>query len=183
VLLALAALGGILLRVRPRPNALDRWIFDLVPGHIGSPTLTHVTDLAAPVVLVVATLVAGVVALLRRDRLRALACVAGPGLVALGVELVAKPLVDRRFGGVLSYPSGNVADVTAVATSWVLAVPPRLRRLVAALALGLVIAMAVAVVGLRWHYPTDAVGGALFGSGLVVGLDGLLHLRWGRGTA
>ncbi len=96
---------------------------------------------------------------------------------------MAKPLVDRRFGGVLSYPSGNVADVTAVATSWVLAVPTRLRRLVAALALGLVIAMAVAVVGLRWHYPTDAVGGALFGSGLVVGIDGLLHLRWGRGTA
>ncbi len=38
------------------------------------------------------------------------------------------------------------------------------------------VAMAVAVTGLRWHYPTDALGGALLGVGIVLLVDGLAHL-------
>jgi len=118
----------------------------------------------------------------RRDRVRALACVGGPFLANVLVELAFKPLVGRRFEGVLSFPSGNVTDVAAVATAWVLAVPRRGKPL--AVLIGAVVSggMIVAVIGLRWHYPTDALVGAVFGVGMVLTVDGVLHLpevrRW-----
>ncbi len=83
---------------------------------------------------------------------------AGPAAVAVLVELVIKPIVGRQFEGVLSYPSGNVADTAAVATAWTLAVGPRLRPAVAAVGVVVTLAMAIAVIGLRWHYPSDALG-------------------------
>ena len=36
--------------------------------------------------------------------------------------------------------------------------------------------MVVAVIGLRWHYPTDAVAGAVLGVGAVLLVDGVAHL-------
>jgi hypothetical protein len=88
-----------------------------------------------------------------RDRRRAVACLAGLVVVALLVEYTFKPLVGRRFEGVLSYPSGNVADLAAVAAAW-----------------------AVAVIGLRWHYPSDALAGAVLGVGTLLLIDGAFHL-------
>jgi membrane-associated phospholipid phosphatase len=45
-----------------------------------------------------------------------------------------------------------------------------------------------AVVALQWHYPSDALGGAAFGVGMVLLVDGVLHLLgpaaarlWGSG--
>ena len=86
-------------------------------------------------------------------------------------------MVGRRFEGVLSYPSGNVADLTAVGTAWVLAVPTRLRAVFVALAAVAVGAMVIAVIGLRWHLPTDALAGVVLGVGVVLLVDGMLHLR------
>jgi membrane-associated phospholipid phosphatase len=37
--------------------------------------------------------------------------------------------------------------------------------------------MADAVIALRWHYPSDALGGLVLGVAVVVFVDGLLHLR------
>ena len=34
----------------------------------------------------------------------------------------------------------------------------------------------MAVIGLRWHYPSDALAGAAFGVGVVLLVDGVLHL-------
>ena len=82
--------------------------------------------------------------------------------------------------GVLSYPSGNVADVAAVVTALALAVPRPARPVVVvagAVAVGM---MTVAVVGLRWHYPTDALAGAVLGVGTVLTVDGAVHLRPSR---
>ena len=98
-------------------------------------------------------------------------------MAAVLVELALKPLVGRHFEGVLSYPSGNVTDVAAVATALALAVPRRSRVAVVVLGAATTGAMAVAVIGLRWHYPTDALGGAAFGVGVVLTVDGVLHLR------
>jgi membrane-associated phospholipid phosphatase len=40
--------------------------------------------------------------------------------------------------------------------------------------------MVVAVIGLRWHLPTDALAGVVLGVGVVLLVDGLLHLRSSR---
>ena len=34
----------------------------------------------------------------------------------------------------------------------------------------------MAVVALQWHYPADALAGAVFGAGFVLLADGVLHL-------
>ncbi len=163
------------------PNAVDHLGFSLVPRQSGSWILIQISKLGRPLILVLGTLAAALVAV-RRDRVRALACVGGPFLANLLVETAFKPLVGRHFEGVLSFPSGNAADLAAVATAWVLAVPRRgkpLAALIGAVATG---GMAVAVVGLRWHYPSDALVGAAFGVGIVLTVDGVLHLpdvnRW-----
>jgi undecaprenyl-diphosphatase len=110
-----------------------------------------------------------------------LAAAAVPAAVGL-VEVVLKPLVDRTYLGNAVYPSGHTtAVVTLAATVTVLLLnPPRPARAaallvlipVAACALGLVVA--VAVIGLRWHYFTDTVAGAAVAIGTVCGLALLL---------
>jgi membrane-associated phospholipid phosphatase len=91
--------------------------------------------------------------------------------------LALKPLVGRHFEGVLTYPSGNVTNVAAVATALSLATVGRIRAVVVVLGTVAAGAMTVAVIGLRWHYPTDALAGAVFGTGVVLLVDGVLHLR------
>jgi membrane-associated phospholipid phosphatase len=157
------------------PNPVDHAGFSLIPRRSSSPLLIQISKVGRPWILVLGTLAAALVAV-RSDRARALACAGGPLLADVLVEMAFKPLVGRRFEGVLSFPSGNVADVAAVATAWVLAVPRRGKPL--AVLIGAVVTggMTVAVIGLRWHYPTDALVGAVFGVGTVLTVDGVLHL-------
>jgi undecaprenyl-diphosphatase len=159
----------------PEATALDRLGFDLIPRADRSSVLIKISDLGTPLVLVLAT-VAAALSALGRDRRRALACLVGPVVVAVLVEYTFKPLVARQFEGVLSYPSGNVADVAAVLTAWSLAVPSRYRA--ATIGVGVVLTgmMVVAVIGLRWHYPSDALAGLVLGVGVVLLIDGSLHV-------
>jgi membrane-associated phospholipid phosphatase len=174
VLMGGSVLAALVVAAFPGPNPIDRWGFDAVSPSAGSALLIRITDLGDPAVLVVGALAAALV-VGGRDRVRALACVAGPLLAAVLVELVFKPLVRRHFEGVLSYPSGTVADIAALATAWALAVPRRARPAVVAVGTVVTVAMVVAVTGLRWHYPTDALGGAVLGVGTVLLVDGMLH--------
>jgi undecaprenyl-diphosphatase len=179
VLLGLSIVGAGVIHLYPGMNALDRRGFALVGRSPGSAELLRITDLGTPAALVLVTLVAAVIAV-RHDRWRAAACVVGPLLTAVLVEFVLKPTVGRHYLGVLSYPSGNVADVAAVVTALALAVPRPARPVVVvagAVAVGM---MTVAVVGLRWHYPTDALAGAVLGVGTVLTVDGAVHLRPSR---
>jgi membrane-associated phospholipid phosphatase len=171
VLVAIVALEGLYLAIRPASGVVDGWFLDLIPGSSGS-WLTDVTWLRFPVVVVVGAVIAAAVAV-PRDRARALACLVGPPGALLAAELVVKPLVGRTLGGALSYPSGTTVGAAALATVAVLATPSRWR--VAAIAVASVFAlwMAVAVVALRWHLPTDALAGLLFGVGVVLAVDGL----------
>jgi membrane-associated phospholipid phosphatase len=176
LLVAWSILGAIAISAHPQKNAIDRWGFEWIGASFHSTTFGRITDLASPAALAIGSALAALVCV-RRDFRRAVACVAGPLLCALSVEYVFKPLVGRHFEGVLSYPSGNVADVAAVATAWVLAVSARVRALFAVVAAVIVGAMVVAVIGLRWHLPTDALAGAVLGAGVVLLVDGVLHLR------
>jgi membrane-associated phospholipid phosphatase len=155
-LTALSVITALVVAFHPAATAIDRWGFSSIARSPDSTILIRITYLGKPVVLVAAAILAAL-AVVRRDRRRALACVAGPFVAALLVEYAIKPLVGRHFEGVLSYPSGNVSNVTAVATAWAVAVPRR-------------------------YYPTDALGGGLFGVGTVLLVDGVLHLpeidRW-----
>jgi membrane-associated phospholipid phosphatase len=143
-------------------------------------------DLAAPGSLLpaVAFTAAVVLACLLAGRINGalLAAAAVPAAVGLNDGLL-KPLVDRTYLGVLTYPSGHTATMFALAaTVTVLLIPPRpakagpLRLLipVAACVLGGVVA--VGVIGLRWHYFTDTVAGAAVGIGTVCALALLLDL-------
>ncbi len=175
ILVGWSILGAIAIRSHPQPNAIDHWGFEWFMRSVDSTTLLRATDLGSEAVLAIGSILAALICL-HRDRWRALACVAGPFLCAVSVEYVLKPMVGRRFEGVLSYPSGNTADVAALATAWVVAVPARLRPLLLVIGTAAVGAIVVAVIGLRWHYPTDALAGVALGVGVVLLVDGVLHL-------
>jgi membrane-associated phospholipid phosphatase len=170
-----SVLAAMVIARHPEANRFDRWGFDLIPKSPRSEILDRITTLGTPVVLGLGAIAAALV-VVGRDRRRAVACMAGLVVVALLVEYTFKPLVGRRFEGVLSYPSGNVADLAAVAAAWAVAVPARFR--VVAIAIGAVAtgSMMVAVIGLRWHYPSDALAGAFLGVGMLLLIDGALHL-------
>jgi len=78
---------------------------------------------------------------------------------------VVKPLVGRTLGGVLSYPSGSTVGAAALAAAGVLASPRRWRPWIAGPASAYALWVALAVVALRWHYPTEALAGLAFGVG------------------
>lgn len=179
VLVGVSVAAAVLVRLHPGANRVDRRGFAAIPKSTDSTILHRITDLGLPVVLVTATLLAAAL-VVRRDRWRAMACVAGPLLTAVLVEYAFKPLVGRRYLGVLSYPSGNVADLAAVATALAVAAPRWLRPVVIAAGAVAVCLMMVAVIGLRWHYPTDALAGAVLGVGVVLLVDGAVHLVVGR---
>jgi undecaprenyl-diphosphatase len=97
---------------------------------------------------------------------------------------VLKHLIGRTHLGQLSFPSGHVASAMTVAT--VLGVllhdPARpaaariSRALLVAMACTLTAVVAAGVIGLRWHYFTDTVGGAALGTGTVLSLAFLIDL-------
>jgi membrane-associated phospholipid phosphatase len=141
----------------------------------------------------------------------ALACLArgwlrGAGLALLAVPVASglndallKSLFHRTYEGILSYPSGHTSAITALASALtVLLLAPRpapapsqaptprlvtvLRWAIPAVAWLAVIVVAVGVIGLRWHYFTDAIGGTALGAGTVCALALLLDVSWPRRT-
>lgn len=167
-------IAGVVVHRTRGPNGLDRWGFSLLEPSQSS-LLVRITELGDLPVLVAGSVLAALV-VVHRDRLRAASCLCGPALATVLVEWVIKPLVGRRYLGVLTFPSGSVTTVAALSAAWVLAVPAWLRWVAVAAGSVVVVAMTVAVVALRWHYLSDALGGAAFGVGTVLAFDGVLHL-------
>jgi membrane-associated phospholipid phosphatase len=169
-------------------HAIDAPVFHWLNGH-----QQLLLWLAAPATLVPAGLVSliMVVACLLTGRLNGavLAAAAVPTTAALNDALL-KPLVHRTIEGNLTYPSGHVAAITAVTAMLALLlvmppkplVPPAVRRLILIAAGVVACGVAIAVIGLRWHYFTDTVGGAAVGAGTVCALALMLDLpavsRW-----
>ena len=131
-----------------------------------------------------------------------LAAAAVPVTIGLNDGLL-KPLVHRTYLGFLTYPSGHTSAVFALAATVtvLLVVPPRparggaLRILIPAATYAVGVVVAIAVIGLRWHYFTDTVAGAAVGIGTICGLALILDLpaprrsltraaaAWARGLA
>jgi membrane-associated phospholipid phosphatase len=177
VLLGLATLAGIVFVHRPWANRLDTFGNRLLPADLSSHWAHAFTGLGSMTALVGGVIVVFLVGL-RRDWVRAMACAAAPVLAVLIVQVIAKPLVDRHIGGNLSYPSGTVAAVAALVTALALVMPASIRLPVAALGALAIVGTGAAVVVLRWHYPTDALGGIGVGMGSVLVIDALAHAPW-----
>ena len=172
------AVLGVLFAGQSRPDrfdaAVDGWFRSVIGTHPAPlNVLISFGDAPLVTVLTAALVIAAMVA--RRWRGAVLAAVAVPAAVAL-TELALKPLIGRTMGGGLSYPSGHTANVFAMATvaAILFAAParPRIpafaRRLLLLGAFLFAAAVAVAVVGLRFHYFTDTIGGAAVGTGTVI---------------
>lgn len=171
VLILATAIGGAYLAIRPGAGLIDRWVLDVVHVHKTAP-FKAVTRVRYPLVVVVGAIgLAAVTA--PRDRARALACLVGPPLALITCELVIKPLVGRTLGGALSYPSGTVVAAAAVATAAVLATPPRWRVVTGVVTGAYALWVALAVIALQWHLPTDALAGCSYGVGVVLTVDAL----------
>ncbi len=141
-----------------------------------------------PAVLLCAAIVVG--CLLARRLSGALLAALGLAVSEALTEELLKPVFHRTYLGSLTYPSGHTTAIYSLIATVVvlLLLPPRptraaaLRYLVLAAAFVLAVIVPVGLMGLRWHYFTDTVGGAAVGVGTVIALAFILDLpavrRW-----
>jgi membrane-associated phospholipid phosphatase len=178
--LALALLGWAVFHVDSIQHFDAR-----VLAHLSSDRHGRLGDLARPIadlgnpVPQVLLLLAGLAVALRGGRREAavvgLVIVVGTDLTtALLKHALATPRLDPLLGwaqvGEDSFPSGHTTAAFAMAVAWTLFVPPRWRRPVAVAGLFLASLVALAVVVLRYHFPSDALGGLLVVSGWTCGV-------------
>ena len=178
------AVLGVLFAYQSRADgfdhAIDSRVLAWLGGHRGL-----LLWLAAPGSLIPAVVLSVVIvgACLLTGRLNGAVLAAAAVPVAVGLdEVLLKPVVNRTYWGNVVYPSGHTTAVFALAaTVTVLLLPPprptkaaalRVLLPVAACVLGVIVA--IAVIGLQWHYFTDTVAGAAVAVGTVCGLALLL---------
>jgi membrane-associated phospholipid phosphatase len=103
-------------------------------------------------------------------------------------DTVLKHLVDRTHFGQLSFPSGHTASAMTLATVLGILLHDPARRTATRMARAALVVVAcavtalvaVGVIGLRWHYFTDTVGGVALGAGTVLTLALLIDLAAGQ---
>ncbi len=178
-LLGCATYVGLVFVHRPALNGLDRFAFRQLPSSgVHHPLLLRMLLLTgSPAVVVIAVGCAFAIGCLS-DLRRAIACVMGSGLAIVITQNIGKPLVAANvagFGG-HSYPSGSVTAVAAYVAALILVAPRSFRPTMISGGVAIVSAVSGAVIAARWHFATDALGGALVGVGTLLFFDGLLHL-------
>ncbi|HWC47384.1 MAG TPA: phosphatase PAP2 family protein [Solirubrobacterales bacterium] len=138
-----------------------------------------IADLGNPVPQVLLLLAGLVVALRggrRGDAVAGLVLVVGADLTtALLKHALAAPRLDSVLGwaqvGEASFPSGHATAAFAMAGAWAFFfVPARWRWPVAAAGFFLASLVALAVIVLRYHFPSDALGGLLVVSAWTCGV-------------
>ncbi len=152
------------------PTAFDRAIGDRVhDGLDAHPGIYHALVIPSDAYIVLPLLLLGMVyCALRRDWWAAGFLLIVPELVVAINTWALKPLWDRHLQHYLAYPSGHTVQFVAIATGLVLvAATVWLRVVVGLLAAVALAAVAVGMVGLGYHYPTDVVGGTAFAAAAV----------------
>ena len=147
------------------------------PDH--NAALTRVTALRFPQVIVAGSVVAAVVAY-PADRLRSLACLvapaAGPGHLRAGGQAPGRPAPGDRT----VVPVGlDRRRRRPGRRRWCWPCRARWRTLALIVGSAYTLWMAVAVIALQWHLPTDALAGAAYGAGVVLVVDGAV---WALGA-
>ncbi|MEU6564324.1 phosphatase PAP2 family protein [Nocardia nova] len=144
------------------PTTADRAIGDRVhDGLDAHPGIYHALVIPSNAYIVLPLLLLGMLyCALRRDWWGAGFLLIVPELVVAINTWALKPLWDRHLQHYLAYPSGHTVQFVAIATGLVLVAATLWWRialgLIAAVALA---AVAVGMVGLGYHYPTDVAGG------------------------
>jgi len=169
-LLVVVLIGAAEAALHPTGNALDRMGYDVVPDQWAQPFWHHVTDLGDPLAVAAGVLLA-VVWVIRSDRRRAVTCLVAPLMAILLCEIVIKPMVGRRLGGLYSYPSGHVTAAAAMLGDLVFATPNRWRWVTGFVAAGGTGLVALAVIADRQHYPTDAIAALLLVPAVLILVD------------
>ena len=181
----LTAVGGVLTAHHAQAGWLDRsvdaQIQSALAGHNG--LLVPAADIAKPsrVSVLVVVLVVACVAVRRLDG--ALLAVVGVPVAILVAEGL-KQLFDRTLNGAPVYPSGHTATAFALAAVVMILVfspsrhvlPFAVRLAITLAAMLVACAVALAVIGLNWHYFTDTLAGVAVGAGTVVGVS--LAIDW-----
>jgi membrane-associated phospholipid phosphatase len=188
----LVALLGVLFADQAQADWLDRAVDSPVITWLGGHRSLLIW-LVAPGSAIPAFVLSAAIALtcLLTGRLNGtvLAAAAVPAATGLDDRLF-KPLVHRTYLGEVTFPSGHTTAMFALAATVtvLLLSSPRsaksgaLRAVIPAAVCVLGGVVAIALVGLRWHYFTDTVAGAAVGIGTVCGLSLVLDLpiarRW-----
>jgi membrane-associated phospholipid phosphatase len=180
---------GLLLREQAQPDRLDSAVDAAMVasfrGHQGILPWLALPGSTLPLIAVSIAIAVGCLIAGRRNG-AALALTAVP-VTAFLDDTVLKHLVDRTHFGQLSFPSGHTASaMTLAAVLGVLLHDPARRTATRVARAALVVPacaitalVAVGVIGLRWHYFTDTVGGVALGTGTVLALALLIDLAPG----
>jgi membrane-associated phospholipid phosphatase len=177
---------GLLLREQAQPDRFDSVVDTAVVasfnGHQG--VLPGLALPGSTIPLIVVSIAIAVGCLIARRPNGVILAVTAVPVTAFLDDRVLKHLVDRTHFGQLSFPSGHTASaMTLAAVLGVLLHDPargtatRLARAaLVVVACAVTALVAVGVIGLRWHYFTDAVGGVALGAGTVLALAFLIDL-------
>lgn len=164
------------------PSSTDTWVRSGVHSLLSDvPNLTFTVVRAgnpAPMI-VMSALLAALCWLLRRP-FHALLALTAPFAAGVVTSLL-KPAVGRTFEGLLAFPSGHTAGVTAfalVAGLLLVSMAPAQLAVAVSLATAMVVlagtAIGLALVAQDWHYATDALGGFCTAIALIATLAFLL---------
>jgi membrane-associated phospholipid phosphatase len=177
---------GLLVRGHAQPDgfdsAVDAAVVAFYSGRHGILPWLALPGSTIPLIAVSAAIAVGCLIARRRNGV-VLAVTAVPATAFLN-DTVLKHLVGRTHLGQLSFPSGHAAAAMTLATllGVLLHDPARrtasraARAALVVLACAVAALVALAVIGLRWHYFTDTVGGVALGTGTVLALAFLIDL-------
>lgn len=160
------------------PNRVDRAVSAVVERGLGGhELLLHLLLLPMELPLVLLAVAGIAVRCLRRHRKAgAVLAVTAPALAVALNTWVLKPAFYRRYEGNLVYPSGHTVLYVSVLTVLVLLARPGAQRwFVLVAGTSLLGFAAVGMVGLRYHYATDVVGGITFAVAVTVAVAGVVE--------
>jgi membrane-associated phospholipid phosphatase len=186
------AITGVLAKLVPVTQAADQRTLN---GFVGldrprlTPLLNEVAHLADPAPYALCGLVLALIALTRGRWRVALAIPVLFVVTGATTESLKHLLASQRFDEWLgpaqiadaSWPSGHSTAAMTMALCATIAVPARLRPTVAALGSAFAIAVAYAILTLRWHFPSDVFGGYLVAATyvlLAVSAIAVTEQRW-----
>lgn len=147
------------------PTAFDRTIGDRIhDGLDAHPGIYHALVIPSDAYIVLPLLLIGMLyCAWRRDWWGAGFLLIVPELVVAVNTWALKPLWDRHLQHYLAYPSGHTVQFVAIATGLLLvAATVWMRVAVGMVGVVALVAVAVGMIGLGYHYPTDVVGGTAF---------------------
>jgi membrane-associated phospholipid phosphatase len=181
--LAAAVVLGAFLAHHRGQNPVDAWAYAHIPYQKRGQLPDIVVQLGSVPALLIGVVVFSVVSI-NRDDLRWISSVVGPVVAVVLADEILKPLVGRYIAlDELTYPSGTVTVAASLATALVLLAGSRWRTMIIVGAAIAVVAVALSVLAMRWHFLTDVLGGLAVGVGTVLLIDGMARIAASGGVS